>query len=121
MRRILPALAAIIFSTAAYGQHFTRQDTLRGTLTADRAWWDVTFYDLSVRINPSQKSIEGTNIIHYRVLQPARRLQIDLQSPLILDKAVQNGEELAFTKDGNAWFVTLQADQTQNSIQQLTL
>ncbi len=75
----------------------------------------------SVRVKPSEKSIEGTNVIRYRVLRPAQRLQIDLQSPLILDKAVQNGQELAVTKDGNAWFVTLQSPQTQNSIQQLTL
>jgi aminopeptidase N len=121
MRRILPVFLAIIFSTAAYSQQFTRQDTLRGTLTADRSWWDVTFYDLSVRVKLSEKSIEGTNVISYRVLRPAQRLQIDLQSPLILDKAVQNGQELAITKDGNAWFVTLQSPQTQNSIQQLTL
>ncbi|MGN7722174.1 M1 family metallopeptidase [Chitinophaga sp. 22620] len=121
MRRILPVFLATILSTAAYSQQFTRQDTLRGTLTADRSWWDVTFYDLSVRVKPSEKSIEGTNVIRYRVLRPAQRLQIDLQSPLILDKAVQNGQELAVTKDGNAWFVTLQSPQTQNSIQQLTL
>ncbi|WP_346321049.1 M1 family metallopeptidase [Chitinophaga sp. YIM B06452] len=121
MRRILPVFFAVILSTTAYSQQFTRQDTLRGTLTADRSWWDVTFYDLSVRVNPSEKSIEGTNVIHYRVTRPAQRLQIDLQSPLILDKAVQNGQELAFTKDGDAWFITLQSPQTQNSIQQLTL
>lgn len=121
MRRILPALLVIFFSATAYGQQFSRQDTLRGTLSADRSWWDVTFYDLSVSVNPSQKSLEGVNVIRYRVLSPAQRLQIDLQAPLVLDKAVQNGQELAFTKDGNAWFITLQAEQPQNSIQELAL
>ncbi|RPD39726.1 M1 family metallopeptidase [Chitinophaga barathri] len=121
MRRIFPALLFILFGITTYGQQFTRQDTLRGTLTADRAWWDVTFYDLNVRINPTEKSIEGTNVISYRVIKPSRRMQIDLQSPLILDKAVQNGQELAVTKDGNAWFITLKATQAANSIQQLTL
>ncbi len=121
MRRILPVFLAIILSTAAYSQQFTRQDTLRGTLTPERSWWDVTFYDLSVRVNPADKSIEGSNVIHYRVTRPSQRLQIDLQSPLILDKAVQNGQELSFTKDGNAWFIDLRSPQTQNSIQQLAL
>lgn len=121
MRRIFPALFVILFSATAYGQQFSRQDTLRGTLSAERSWWDVTFYDLSVSIHPSAKSIEGVNVIRYRVLKPAQRMQIDLQTPLVLDKAVQNGQELAFTKDGNAWFITLQAEQPLNSQQELTL
>ncbi|MGN6509161.1 MAG: M1 family metallopeptidase [Chitinophaga sp.] len=121
MRRIFPALFVILFSATAYGQQFSRQDTLRGTLSAERSWWDVTFYDLSVSIHPSARSIEGVNVIRYRVLKPAQRMQIDLQTPLVLDKAVQNGQELAFTKDGNAWFITLQAEQPLNSQQELTL
>ncbi|HKB45279.1 MAG TPA: hypothetical protein VKC90_12850, partial [Chitinophagaceae bacterium] len=27
---------------------FTHQDTLRGSITPERAWWDVLRYDLSI-------------------------------------------------------------------------
>ena len=57
---------------------YTRADSLRGSYTAPgRSWWDVSFYDLQVRINPADSSIRGSNGITYRVLQSARLMQID--------------------------------------------
>jgi aminopeptidase N len=85
---------------------FTHADTLRGADTPERAWWDVIFYDLHVRVNPADSSILGSNGITYRVLGPARALQIDLQPPLVLDSAVQDGRPLATERDGSAYFVT---------------
>lgn len=117
----LTSLALLQHANAQQTATFTRQDTLRGTLTADRNWWDVTFYDLSVTVHPATKSIEGRNVIHYRVLRPAKRLQIDLQQPLAISSIAQNGQELRFTRDGNAWFVDLQAPQPQGKIMQLTV
>jgi len=39
----------LVPAVAASGQTFTRADTLRGSWThAERAWWDVSFYDLHV-------------------------------------------------------------------------
>ncbi len=86
-------------------------DSLRGSVTPERAWWDVAFYDLSVRIQPADSSIRGVNRITYRVLAPGRTLQIDLQQPLVVDSFVQDGRVLPSRRDGNAFFVTLPADQ----------
>src|SRR5580704_1212803 len=36
---------------------FTHADTLQGSLTPQRSWWDVTFYDLHVTVSPSDSSI----------------------------------------------------------------
>jgi aminopeptidase N len=85
----------------------TRADSLRGSITPERAWWDAAFYDLHVRISPRDSSIAGYNAITYRVLAPAREMQIDLQQPLVVDSMVQNGRSLAFRRDGDAFFVTL--------------
>src|SRR5690606_9239369 len=61
---------------------YTRADTLRGDFESPaRAWWDVEFYDLNVAINPAGSTIRGYNAITYRVLEPATRMQIDLQVP----------------------------------------
>jgi aminopeptidase N len=90
---------------------FTRADTLRGSNTAERAWWDAVFYDLHVRISPADSSIVGSNVITYRVLGPAREMQIDLQQPLVVDSVVQDAVELSVRREGNALFVRLLSPQ----------
>ncbi len=100
---------------------FTRADTLRGSNTAERAWWDVVFYDLHVKINPRDSSIVGHNSITYRVLKPAREMQIDLQVPLVIDSIVQDGAELSARRDGNAFFVRLVAGQPIGARKQLAV
>ena len=99
----------------------TRADTLRGTITPQRAWWDVTFYDLDVRVDPERRSIRGRTTTTYRVLQPAREMQIDLQMPLQVDSMVQDGRRLAHRRDGNAFFVTLQSPQTAGALKKIAV
>lgn len=121
MRSLLLVLICFCFLMPnIQAQHkFTRADTLRGTLSPERSWWDVTFYDLNVKLDPADKMIYGVNGISYRVLEPSKRLQIDLQEPLILDNAMQNGKSLNITKDGNAWFVDLEEPQIKGKVRKL--
>lgn len=100
---------------------FTHADTLRGTVTPQRAWWDVTFYDLHVTIYPSDSSISGYNGITYRVTKPAREMQIDLMTPLVADSMIQRNRALTYRRDGNAYFVTLEASQPIGSLQTITV
>ena len=65
-------------------QTFTKQDTLRGSITPERAWWDLKHYNLSVNIYPETKTIKGSNTITFEVLESAHKLQIDLQKPLTI-------------------------------------
>ena len=90
---------------------FSHADTLRGSNGPGRAWWDASFYDLHVAVNPADSSIHGYNAITYRVLKPATRMQIDLQMPLLVDSIVQDGRRLEFNRDSNAFFVMLAAAQ----------
>ncbi|MFV0571409.1 MAG: M1 family metallopeptidase [Xanthomarina gelatinilytica] len=100
---------------------FTHQDTLRGSITPERAWWDVTYYHLDVKIAPETKSISGKNTVQYTVLEPYKVLQIDLQAPLKITKVVQNGKELNVKHDGNAHFISLIDRQQKGSIQSLVV
>tara|TARA_B110000037_G_scaffold22516_1_gene25350 strand:+ start:8933 stop:10579 length:1647 start_codon:yes stop_codon:yes gene_type:complete len=93
-------------------KQFTHQDTLRGSITPERAWWDLNYYHLDISVDPETKSIQGKNTIRYTVLEPYQTLQIDLQAPMKLTKAVQDGKELSVRKDGNAHFITLKKVQT---------
>ncbi|WP_343307583.1 M1 family metallopeptidase [Chitinophaga niabensis] len=123
MRSLLLVLICFCFLMPdMQAQHkFSRADTLRGTLTPERSWWDVTFYDLNVKLDPADKMIYGMNGISYRVLEPSKRLQIDLQEPLILDNAMQNGKSLNITKEGNAWFVDLEEPQIKGKVRKLVV
>ncbi len=120
---LLAALAACS-STAAFAQTetvFTHADTLRGSNGPGRAWWDAAFYDLHVRVNPADSSISGHNGITYRVLGPSGEMQIDLQVPLEVDSIIQDGQLLKYRRDGNAFFVTLEAPQPVGSSQTVTV
>ncbi|HEY7636693.1 MAG TPA: M1 family metallopeptidase [Gemmatimonadales bacterium] len=107
---------------SASGQNptFTHADTLRGSLTPERVWWDVTFYDLHVTINPSDSTFRGWNAISYRVVGPAREMQIDLQPPLQLDSVVQDKRQLSLRRDGNAFFVKLASGQKRGTVRRVT-
>jgi len=86
---------------------FMHQDTLRGSVTKERAWWDLKYYHLDVKVNPKEKTISGSNTVRYTVLSESKRMQIDLQQPMQITKVTQNGKELKFERDGNAFFITL--------------
>lgn len=107
-------LALALICSGAWAQHhhnFTLQDTLRGSITPERAWWDLNFYHLKVDVNPDDKFISGSNVIRYEVLKPYQKLQVDLQAPLKIDKVTQDGETLQIESVGNAHFVTLNKPQ----------
>lgn len=114
-------LVFFLFQVSTYAQKYiyTHDDTLRGSITKERAWWDLQFYHLNVKINPTDSTIGGSVTVRYKVLQPNQILQIDLQRPLTISKITQDGQELTFRRDGDAFFVNLakkQAPQAQESI-----
>lgn len=86
---------------------FTHQDTLRGSITKEREWWDLKFYHLDIKVNPDEKTITGSNTIRYTVLKKYNKMQVDLQEPMQIYKVTQNGKELKFERDGNVFFVQL--------------
>tara|TARA_B110000503_G_scaffold4153_1_gene5506 strand:+ start:6962 stop:8611 length:1650 start_codon:yes stop_codon:yes gene_type:complete len=94
-------------------ENFTRQDTLRGSITPERAWWDLNYYHLEIAVNPKTRFIKGKNTIHYTILTSYQTLQIDLQSPMKLTKAIQDGEELDVLLEGNAHFIKLKKAQNR--------
>ena len=108
-----------VFSQTSLFDHdtnFTRQDSLRGSITKERAWWNLTYYHLDIQVQPDKKFIKGKNTIQYKVLQPYQSLQVDLQAPLKIIKATQNGKELKVISEGNAHFIQLTEKQKVNTV-----
>jgi aminopeptidase N len=98
---------------------FSRQDTLRGSNGNGRDWWDVLHYDLSVKFDTANQSINGVNTITFRFIKPMRdSMQIDLQELMFLDSIVtMTGTHLDFVKEGNVWWVDPHKLPIQNSDQ----
>ncbi len=111
---------AVMTSVCAQ-EPFTRQDSLRGSITPERAWWDLTYYDLSVQVSPESRSLSGTNTIHYTVLTPESRMQIDLQPPLEIEAVEQDGRQLTFKREGNVYFLTLVKPQVRGAREALSI
>ncbi len=86
---------------------FTHDDTLRGSITPERAWWDVKFYALKLKVSPADSTISGSVSVRYKILKPYQTLQIDLQQPLQIERIVQDGQNLTFRRVRNVFFVDL--------------
>ncbi|RXG16119.1 peptidase M1-like protein [Leeuwenhoekiella aestuarii] len=113
------ALGLLTVSAIAQKTTFTHQDSLKGSITPERAWWDVSHYDLKVDVDPGKQFISGTNTITYKVIDPYQKIQIDLQEPMKLLSAIQDGKELVVKKDGAAHFISLKAKQKKNAVNKL--
>ncbi len=100
---------------------FSRQDTLRGSITPERAWWDLKYYHLDIKVNPADSTIYGTNTVTYKILKSRPVMQIDLQEPLTLTKAEQNGVSLAFKREGNVYWITMKEQQEPGEINSVIL
>ena len=108
---------------------FSHADTLRGSITPQRAWWDVVGYDLYVTVTPQDSSFKGYNTITYKVLQQDSVMQIDLQYPMIMDSVVVDIDslkitkqtKLAFDRDSNAYFIKFPNAQKKGTQRKVTV
>jgi aminopeptidase N len=97
-------------SVSAQTEPVTRQETLRGSVTPEREWWDLLHYDLKVEFIPATKRLEGSNTITFRTLKPGTKMQIDLQPPLAITKVVHAGSQLKFEREGNVYWVMFEKE-----------
>ncbi len=106
-------LLAILISGVSQAQFFeeakpTKIDTLKGSNTEFRNFWDVKKYDIVLEPNFEAKSIKGSNkislTIEKDVLNPV--FQIDLQSPMKADKVTANFPIVDKKTDGDFIFIS---------------
>jgi len=127
MKNMLYTILLIVFTTTnlsaqLFGRQpdFTRQDTLRGAITAERAWWDVIYYHLDIEVNLDDSTFSGTNTIHYKVDSTTTNImQIDLQEPMKINSITQSGKELSYRRDGNAFFVETLSNQKIGDVREV--
>ncbi len=89
---------------------FTKADTLRGSITPERAWWNLQHYDIQVRPNLVNKAIEGSVKIQFKIIRQGKRMQIDLQQPLLIDSVFYLGKKrqsLNYTREANVAMINM--------------
>jgi aminopeptidase N len=125
MDKLTKRFATLLFFlsvSVSYSQEkFTRADTLRGSITPERGWWDLNYYHLDVEIFPETKSIAGKNKVRYQVKQEHQVMQIDLQEPLKIVSATQDGQDLKIRKEGAAHFISLTKKQVQGTYEEIII
>jgi len=99
----------------------TRQDSLRGSITPERGWWDLTYYHLDIKVNPDKKYISGSNTVGYKVIKSNKTMQIDLQEPMKITSVTSKGKKLKFSREGNAYFIQLKKKQKKNDVNYLKI
>ena len=117
----ISVVCILFFCCKVVSQNYTRQDSLRGSITEERVWWDLKQYQLNVDVDLDRKTIKGANTITYKVLKKNNLMQIDLQPPMKIDQIIQDGNNLKFKSEGNAHFIFLEKTQAIGSDQELTV
>lgn len=102
-----------IFSQSAL---FTADDSLRGSLNAERSWWNVQHYTISVQPNFTDKKINGSNLIQFNFSAKNKQkvMQIDLQNPMQIDSVFFHKKKVAHNKRGkDSWLIELPTTSTR--------
>lgn len=121
MKNIFLSAFLFLMALSLSGQQFTEQDTLRGSITPERSWWDLNYYHLAIEVKPDEKFISGTNLVGYTVLEEKKVIQIDLQPPLRIEKVTQDGKSLKVLSNGNAHFIKLKKKQKIGAYNELVV
>jgi aminopeptidase N len=89
--KYLIILFSILFvgTTSSAQTVFTKADTLRGSLNENRDWFDILDYTLIINPNIEQHSLDKSQVNWLakvvKVGNTPKKIQIDLQQPLIID------------------------------------
>ncbi len=92
-----------------------------GKLSPEQASFDVTFYDLDVRVDPADSSIVGALTAVSRIVHPTNRLVLDLDPILSVDAVylveLEREHPVAFNRDGGRlWIDLLTTRQPQSDV-----
>ena len=93
---------------------FTLKDSLQGALRPERTCFDVYFYDLTIKIIPEEKKIEGSNIIYFKTTESTSKIQLDLFSNYTIHSISLKGKELNFERLHNALFIDFEEELKPN-------
>jgi aminopeptidase N len=120
--KIIFNILLLFFYSYSFSQpRFSHADSIRGQLSNLRSCYDVTFYQLNLKIDLSRKRIAGSGKICYKVIEEFNLIQIDLFSEMIIDKIMHQGESLIYQRDSNAVYVRFDERQKKGKEDSITI
>jgi aminopeptidase N len=102
----------------------TKEDLLRGGYGPYRANNDLLFYHLTLRVDPVEKTIAGTNVVRFRMLQDGRKIQLELTPELTLDGITFEGKALTYTRaaaDSRSFYVEFPRELKMGEVDEVTV
>ncbi|MEY4432622.1 MAG: hypothetical protein RLZZ44_752 [Bacteroidota bacterium] len=120
-KKLIYLVLVVLVTNVIWAQKFTKQDSLRGSITKERVWWDLKKYHLDIKVNPADSTISGKNTIDYQVLDQYNVMQIDLQEPMQITQIVQDGINLKYHREGNVFHVYLAVTQNKGENKKLVV
>lgn len=78
-------------------------------LSAIQRAFDVQYYALSIRVMPSERTIEGTVDVTFAALEPLDTIELDLDPDLAINGASMEGAALEVNRDEDSFTVALPA------------
>jgi aminopeptidase N len=102
--------AGYLLAQVPQAEPITRQETLRGSVTTEREWWDVLHYHLQVEFLLQTRRLKGSNTITFKTLKPGSKMQIDLQPPLAITRITHGESQLKLEREGNVYWVMFEKE-----------
>ena len=99
----------------------TADDLLRGGYGPYRANNDLLFYHLTLRVDPEAKSIAGSNVVRFRMLEDGRKIQLELTPELTLDSIAFEGEPLTYEREQRTLFVAFPRVLKKGEVEEVTV
>ncbi len=92
---ILVAIPMIAAFTIAQG---SANSTSGGVLKLEQAAYDVQSYDISIKVDPAKKTINGRTILEAKTVIPTASILLDLQAPFTVSKVTDGKSPLRFDR-----------------------
>lgn len=105
MKKLLAILGWMLVFVPDGWSQTTSPDHLLEKPNRFRSNYDVTFYELDVKVMPQLQSLEGEVTMHFRTLENVFRLQVDLYRNLEISSITYQQQKLKFNRQGNAVLV----------------
>jgi aminopeptidase N len=83
----------------------TKDDLLRGAYGPYRANNDLLFYHLTLRVDPVAKTLAGTNLVRFRMLEDGQKIQLELTPALTIGAITFEGKPLLYTREERSLFL----------------
>ena len=119
MKHILLSSLLLVNLHYLNAQSTSKRDSLQGGLREERTCYDVMRYNLDIIINPSDKSIKGSNEIVFKVDDETTRIQVDLFENMQIESIIWNNKKLKFQREYDAIFILFPKKLKKGSLEKI--